>query len=232
MDILEAAGRARQDRRRDDPRPRLRRAAVPAGPRGQPHGRRLRAVGASCSTRTSWPGPTAATCSSSAAAPSSSTTPTTTTTRRPASATSTTRTADGPHPRAARPRVLRPGARRVRPGRAGLRRRRHVRRPARRRVHRRRDRPCRVPGRRRRVHARHPVLHRRGDRRRQHRARDRLGDEARGHPAGHVDRRAVRRDVRARRVPVQHDRGLRRATCGRSCSATCSRSAPRTSSRC
>ena len=108
----------------------------------------------------------------------------------------------------------------------------HVRRAARDRVHRRRDRPCRVPGRRGGVHDRHPVLPRRGRRGGVHGARDRLGHEARRDPPGHRDRRAVRRDLRARRVPVQHDRRATSRTCSASCWATSSRSAPRTSSRC
>ena len=64
-----------------------------------------------------------------------------------------------------------------------------------------------------------------------HGARDRVGHEARGDPPGHRDRRAVRRDLRPRRVPVQHDRRATSRTCSASCWATSSRSGPRTSSR-
>ena len=51
---------------------------------------------------------------------------------------------------------------------------------------------------------------RRGRRRGPDGARDRLRDPPRRAPRRHRDRRAVRRRVRARRVHVQHDRGLRR----------------------
>ena len=166
MDLLEAQAAAGQDGRRDHPRPGLRRRALPAGAGDQPDGRRPRPVATSCSTRRSSRPRTAATCSCSAAGRSSSTTPTTTTTRRPASATSTS----GAALMDAAPRAARRSAFFIRAlvasalvGRR-VRGRRHVRRPARHRVHRRRHRPRGVPGRRRRVPARHPVLPRGGGR--------------------------------------------------------------------
>ena len=204
------AGPRRADGRRDHPRPRLRRGALPAGARGQPHASWPTGRPTSCSTPACSRGRTAATCWCSAARPSCSTTPTTTTTPRPASTTSTSTTDDGPRPRAARRRVLHPRARRAGHGRRRVRGRRHVRRPARHRVHRRRDRARGVPGRRRGVPAPGPVLPRGGGGRGQHRARDRVRDQALGAAPGHGDRRPVRGHVRARRVPVQLDPGLRR----------------------
>ena len=56
------------------------------------------------------------------------------------------------------------------------------------------------------------------DRRVRHRARDRLDHPAGAAPRRHDDRRPVRRDLRPRRLPVQHDPRLRRATCSASCS--------------
>ncbi len=58
-------GEARQDGRRDDPRPGLRGPALPAGARGQPHGRRVRPVEHRPRRRRPRGAPTAATCSCS-----------------------------------------------------------------------------------------------------------------------------------------------------------------------
>ena len=166
-------------------------------------------------------------------APSSSTTPTTTTTPRPASATSTTwAAADGVAARAAVLADLRAGAARVRARGRGVRRgRARTWCCAGSRSSATRSRTPRFPGVVVAYMVGVPFYLGRGDRRRRNGARDRLRDQAVRAPPGHVDRRPVRGHVRPRRLPVQHDRRLRRRPVQLPARATCWRSAPGTSSR-
>ena len=231
-------GARRQDGRRDDPRPGLRRAALPPGGVRERPDRGVRAGQTWSSTRhlladdVRRPRPRPAGRDGGRLvlddahhhdeAPA-------------ASATSTRAAADGRRRLPRRPDGLRLHA--ARPRRGDPRRDR-LRGDGRRssccgpRVHRRRGQPRRVPGRRHRVHARAPALPRRRGRRGRDGARDRLRVASRPAPLRHRDRRPVRRDVRASAsCSVQHDRRLRRATCSATCSATSSGSASATSSR-
>ena len=244
MDILEAEARTRQDGRRDDPRPRLRRPAVPAGRavnrtiiahgpssldprrrRARPDVRRPPARPRRRTRRPRRRPPPRRRAARRAPLPRGRR-------GRRRRRAATHPSPDGPAARAARSRVLRPGADRVGAGRAWS-----ARSSA-------RTSCCKglafigdaishaaFPG----VVVAYIVQ-----------GPSYVGaaiaavgtalaigfvTRARGHPRGHRDRRAVRRHVRARRVPVQHDRGLRRRPVRLPVRQRLLRSDPRTSSR-
>ena len=216
MDLLEARGAARQDGHRHDARPRLRRPAVPAGAGDQPDGRRLRA-------RVARPRPGRAG-RDLRRPPAGPRRPGRRPRRRPsprrrraaASATSTSGGRDRLIGRSTRSSPLLATRFFVRAlvavgdGRARVRGRRHVRRAARASRSSATRSPRRVPGRRRRVPARARSTSAPRSRRSARRWPSAVVTRRARDPPGHGHRRAVRRHVRPRRVPVQHDPGLRR----------------------